>query len=76
MTALRKRFLGELCDTYDAERRLLQAFPKMAEPTQNRDLKSRFQGVIQSRPNLVGGSSPPVNPVMASTIFRLMIMVL
>lgn len=43
MSALRKTFLNELCDIYDAEKQLLQAFPKMADAAQNRDLKSRFQ---------------------------------
>jgi ferritin-like metal-binding protein YciE len=43
MSTLRKTFLHELSDIYDAEKQLLKALPKMAKAAKNGELKAGFQ---------------------------------
>jgi ferritin-like metal-binding protein YciE len=42
MSTLRKVFIDELKDLYDAENQLLKALPKMAEAAENGELKTAF----------------------------------
>jgi ferritin-like metal-binding protein YciE len=43
MSALRQTFLEELASTYDAEKQLLKALPKMAQAARNEDLRHAFE---------------------------------
>jgi ferritin-like metal-binding protein YciE len=43
MSTLRKAFLQELADIYDAEKQILKALPKMAKAAENEELKQGFE---------------------------------
>ena len=43
MNTLRKTFLSELADLYDAEKQLISALPKMAKAAQHQQLREGFE---------------------------------
>lgn len=43
MSALRQTFLEELASTYEAEKQLLKALPKMAQAARHEDLRNAFE---------------------------------
>lgn len=47
MSTLRETFLDTLMDTYDAEKQLIKALPKMAKAAENEELKSGFEEHLQ-----------------------------
>ena len=46
-SSLRDAFIDELRDTYDAERQILKALPKMVKKATNKDLKAAFAGHLE-----------------------------